>query len=84
MALSWEVLALLLVPLLNGLSGLLPWSSVRDPLVNLLLLVEPSRVTPSRTLLDLALDSFDLDPLSSADPDLVSPTSMEELVLEPC
>ena len=80
MVLSWEVLALLLVPLLDGLSGLLPWSSVREPLVNLLLLVEPSRVTPSRTLLDLALDSFDLDPLSFADPDLVSPARLDELV----
>ena len=44
------------------------------------MLFEPSRVTPSLTLLDLALDSFDLDPLSSADPDLVSPAPLDELV----
>ena len=80
MALSWEVLALLLVPLLDGLSGLLPWLSARDPLMDLLLLYDPSRVTPSLTLLDLALDSCGLDSLFSVVPDIVSATSLDEHV----
>ena len=81
LGLSWEFLALLLVSLLDGLSGLLPWLLVRDPLLDLLLLLDPSRVTPSLTLLDLDLDSSDLESLSSVAPDLVSPALLIDVLV---
>ena len=81
LGLSWEFLTLLLVSLLDGLFGLLPWLLARDPLLDLLLLLDPSRVNPSLTLLDLDLDSCGLESLSSIAPDLVSPAPlMDELV----